>query len=150
MNDYQKILEIHAPVMKVHDAISSKIDAWWTTDVTHAEKLWDELLVRFNTEGALFMKMILEKQESHSIHWKVLDDRLIVDEKIVAGEWVGSTIKWKLSEKSNITILNFTHQGLIPELVCYDVCEDAWGYFLRSLKAYLETWKGTPVVVKNK
>ena len=59
-------------------------------------------------------------------------------------EWKGTEIKWKIAKSktgSNVTLI---HQGLIPELECYEICQAGWNYFLGSLKNYLEYGEGYP------
>ena len=55
-------------------------------------------------------------------------------------------VEWNLEEKSqNETILNFTHNGLVPELNCYEICWPAWERFVtQSLKSFVESGKGMP------
>lgn len=36
------------------------------------------------------------------------------------------------------------HEGFKPALECNKICEAGWGYFLGSLKNYVETGNGSP------
>ncbi|MDQ2874979.1 MAG: hypothetical protein M3Y33_09385 [Actinomycetota bacterium] len=38
----------------------------------------------------------------------------------------------------------FRHEGLSPQLECYDMCRAGWDQYLPSLRDYLETGTGTP------
>ena len=40
--------------------------------------------------------------------------------------------------------LIFTHEGLTPQVVCYDLCNAGWNYYLGSLQRYLEEGTWTP------
>lgn len=51
---------------------------------------------------------------------------------------------WNIVKYETGSKVIFTHQGLVPELECFDVCQTGWDYFLGSLKDYLETGKGNP------
>ena len=61
-------------------------------------------------------------------------------------EWVGTQIVWQIEESSTGSKIKFMHKGLVPMLDCYEVCKGGWGYFLGSLKNYLETGMGTPYI----
>ncbi len=49
------------------------------------------------------------------------------------------------SRSPSSTLLHFEHEGLTPQLECYQICEDGWGHFLKtSLNKLVETGKGEP------
>jgi len=58
----------------------------------------------------------------------------------VQKEWVGTQLHWVIEEISpDSSRVTFTHQGLIPEFVCYDFCSTAWVHFIgERLKSYPE------------
>lgn len=60
-------------------------------------------------------------------------------------EWVNTKLIFDISPESSKTKVTFTHEGLIPDYECYQVCNDAWnGYIHNSLKNFIETGKGNP------
>ena len=60
-------------------------------------------------------------------------------------EWVDTNIVFEISEKDGKTQIIFTHQGLVPQYECYQVCDDAWtSYIQGSLKNLIATGKGRP------
>lgn len=64
-------------------------------------------------------------------------------------EWAGTSVVFQILEQSpSSTLLRFERMGLVPELECYDICNDGWRHFLRtSLKGYVETGQGSPFVL---
>jgi len=39
----------------------------------------------------------------------------------------------------------FTHEGLVPEYECFNICSNAWGSYINgSLRSLIETGKGRP------
>jgi hypothetical protein len=47
--------------------------------------------------------------------------------------------------KDGQTVVHFTHQGLVPQYECFNVCSNAWGpYINRSLWSLIMTGKGHP------
>jgi len=58
---------------------------------------------------------------------------------------VDTTIRFDLSPVDGGTELTFTHVGLVPSYECYDVCFDAWGFYIRtSLDELIRTGVGRP------
>jgi hypothetical protein len=50
-----------------------------------------------------------------------------------------------ISETDGGTETRFTHLGLIPEYECFDVCSDAWGFYVNtSLRSLITTGAGQP------
>jgi len=58
--------------------------------------------------------------------------------------WVGTHITWDLTPVDEGTKVMFGHRGWTTPESSYASVNYSWGYFLTSLKAYLETGKGTP------
>jgi hypothetical protein len=60
---------------------------------------------------------------------------------------VGTTIAFDLSStETGGTTVRFRHDGLVPQLPCYEQCSKDWGNFLHSsLVSYLDTGTGHPV-----
>jgi hypothetical protein len=60
-------------------------------------------------------------------------------------EWTGSKVSFEISQKDNKTQLRFTHIGLVPDYVCYNICQEAWSNYIRnSLRSLITTGKGQP------
>ena len=60
-------------------------------------------------------------------------------------EWLGSKLKWRIIPDSQGTKILFVHEGLLPNLECYKICEAGWDfYFLTSLRNYLDCGIGQP------
>lgn len=59
-------------------------------------------------------------------------------------EWVETKLIFEIEEKGDGSVLRFTHDDWIEETDFFASCNYQWGYYLRSLKQYCETGKGTP------
>ena len=108
-------------------------------------KLDDEFTTSFDKTFWKFK--ILEFKPNSKIVWQCIDAKHIhTGFDGIEKEWIGTNVEWNLEEKShNETILNFTHNGLVPELNCYEICYPAWERFVtQSLKSFVETGKGMP------
>lgn len=71
------------------------------------------------------------------------------DRTDIREEWLGTEINWQFTEKNKHVQISLLHNGLIPELNCYEICESGWNYFVgSSLKQYLESGEGSPYLEK--
>lgn len=60
-------------------------------------------------------------------------------------EWKGTSVVFEVSKKGDKAEIRFTHQGLVPEYECFDVCSNAWGSYTNgSLRSLITTGKGHP------
>jgi hypothetical protein len=69
------------------------------------------------------------------VHWNCVDG---------ADEWIGTTISFDLADKGDETVVMFTHADWRDPSESMAHCSARWAYFLLSLKAHVETGKGTP------
>jgi len=115
---------------------------WWAKDFTgKAEKLNDKFTIRFGDTFVDFK--ITEVIPDTKIVWFVTDSYLpwLSDKK----EWNNTQVMYEISTKNNLTKIDFTHVGLVPEIECYERCEKGWTRFVTiSLPKFLNEGKGLP------
>ncbi len=140
---YSTEILISAKPDSVYKAITKDIDKWWTELSNQVIQIGDQLTVRFEKTTSWVMT-VCEAFPNRSLVWMVVEANHDLDELVEKDEWKGTTIKWEISENETGSMVTLTHQGLIPALECYEICHAGWGYFLGSLKNYLETGKGSP------
>ena len=86
---------------------------------------------------------IIELVPDKKVVWLVLDNYFNFTKDKT--EWKGTKIIFEISEKDNKTQIRFTHQGLVPEYECFEICENAWTqYIQKSLTDLITTGKGHP------
>ncbi|MEP6750979.1 MAG: SRPBCC domain-containing protein [Bacteroidota bacterium] len=122
-------------------AISHVYD-WWTKDFTgRAEKLNDEFTISF---GETFVKIkITTLIPDTKVVWTVTDCYLhwLKDKT----EWKKTKIIFDISTENNQTTVHFTHQGLLPEVECYDMCVKGWTQYIPgSLLKLMKEGVGQP------
>ncbi len=127
----------------VYKAITKDIDKWWTKLSNQAWEVGDQLLVRFE-KNTIWVMTVSEANPNRSLIWEVVEANHDLDNLSKKDEWKGTTIKWEIVENKNGSKVTLIHQGLVPKLECFEICQAGWHYFLESLKDYLETGKGTP------
>lgn len=117
--------------------------AWWSEEIDgDTDKINGIFLYHYKDIHICKIKLI-EKIEGVKLVYEVMDnDFNFINDKT---EWVGSKLIFELSHEGNTTIVKFTHEGLVPEMECYNVCNKAWtGYITKSLHKLITTGKGNP------
>jgi hypothetical protein len=62
-------------------------------------------------------------------------------------EWKGTDVIFDIAKKDDKTEIRVTHDGLVPEYECYDICSNGWTTYINgSLQALITTGKGQPNV----
>ncbi len=124
---------------EVFQAITN-VRGWWSglySEEIHGgtEQLNDEFSFRA-AEGAHYSKQkLVEVIPGKKVVWLVTDsDFKYIGKK---DEWTGTKVIFDISDKGGKTQLVFTHEGLTPEVECYDSCAPAWTEYLKEKLAVL-------------
>ena len=140
---YSKEFLVSAKPEVVYKAITKEINKWWTELSNKALQVGDKLTVQFEKTTSWVMT-VSEAVTNQSLVWKVTEANHDLESITTNNEWKGTTIRWKIKENGTGSKVSFSHEGLVPSLECYEICEGGWGYFLGSLENYLDTGKGNP------
>ena len=137
MNGYQTSIEIDCPGAKVFYAISRDINAWWGKQ----DQAINEVGITFTVSwGVPWYKFEVEEFiPNEGMIWKCIDANQVIEGlDNVQKEWVGTRVIWRLEQIApSKTLLRFTHEGIVPEFICFDFCTKTWEHFLhRSLIEY--------------
>ncbi len=141
-------VEINTDSNKVFEAITNHVQDWWGNTDKAFSAIGDEFTTSFDKTYWKFK--IAELDPNSKIVWECIEANHVHDgyEKIQT-EWEGTSVEWLIEQESpNKTILTFAHNGLEPNLNCYEVCTPAWEMFVtKSLKKFVETGRGTPALM---
>jgi hypothetical protein len=117
------------------------IDQWWSgiyseTIKGESHKIDDEF--SFNAgEGAHYSKQkLIELIPNKKIVWLVTDSNLSFLSE--TSEWTNTMICFNISKEGKQTKVTFTHDGLTPQVECYDACSGAWSQYLEKLEKKLK------------
>lgn len=126
----------------VFDAVNN-VRGWWSENIEgQTDKLNSEFSYHYQDVHRCKMK-ITELVPNKKVVWHVLDNYFKFTKE--ENEWKGTDVIFEISEEDGKTKLKFTHQGLVPEYECYNVCHDAWTHYVQgSLKDLISTGKGKP------
>ncbi len=73
--------------------------------------------------------------------WLVLDNYFKFTKD--KSEWIGTKLVFELSQKNGKTEILFTHEGLVPQYECYEICREAWTNYIKySLRNLITTRPG--------
>jgi predicted phosphohydrolase len=127
---------------EVFNAVTN-VRGWWSDEIEgNTNKLNDEFI--FQVKDVHYSKIkLVEVIPDKKVVWLVMYNYLgFVKDK---SEWTGTTVRFEIAQQGNKTQLVFTHEGLVPEFECYDVCSMAWtNYVQSSLLPLITTGKGFP------
>jgi uncharacterized protein YndB with AHSA1/START domain len=107
---------------------------WWTTETEGEPRVGGVIHFRFGTLGFFKMK-VLELRPASRVVWEVVDG---------PEEWIGTRAIFDLRREDDFAILLFKHAGWREPSEGMHHCSTKWAVFLLSLKALVETGKGTP------
>ncbi len=124
-------------------AAINDVRSWWMTKVDGDNRaVGDEFSYR--VPGVHYCRMrVTELVPGEKVVWQVVDNHMsFIDDQ---SEWIGTEIRFELSEKDGATELRFTHDGLVPSYECFDVCRNAWTFYVgNSLRSLAATGEGKP------
>ena len=132
---------------EVFNAINNVRERWSETVEGVTDKLNAEFLQYYQDIHIAKMKIVV-LIPGKKVTWLVLDNLFSFTKDET--EWKNTKICFDISRKGNQsdsyqTQLLFTHQGLVPEYECYDVCNHAWKDLIKlSLRSLITTGKGRP------
>jgi uncharacterized protein YndB with AHSA1/START domain len=107
---------------------------WWTTETEGEPRVGGVIHFRFGTLGSFKMK-VLELQPASRVVWEVADG---------PEEWIGTRVIFDLRQEDDFAIVLFKHAGWREPSEGMHHCSTKWATFMMSLKALVETGKGTP------
>lgn len=121
------------------------VRSWWSGYYSEeiegdTEKLNDEFSFRAGGGAHYSRQKLIEVIPNKKVVWLITDSKLdFLDKK---DEWTGTKVIFDISTKGNKTELIFTHEGLTPEIECYNSCAPAWSQYLQN--------KLLPLITKGK
>jgi hypothetical protein len=140
--NYQNRVTIQANQAAVLTALTKGIPNWWTEDFSGvASKVGDAFTVRF---GSTFKVFEVTGLGPNKVSWTCLDSFIDMPDLIQKDEWKDTRIHWTLTADGQQSQLEIVHEGLTPEVECFEICRQGWTSFVASLKRWLETGKGQP------
>jgi len=116
---------------------------WWSEKIEGStDKLNDEFTYHYKDMHYCKMKLI-ELVPNQRVVWLVLDNYFKFTKD--KSEWKDTKVIFDILQKNNQTEIRFTHEGLVPQYECYEICREAWTHYIKdSLCGLVTTGKGDP------
>ena len=125
------------------DAIND-VARWWSEDIEGCtDKVGEEFTFRGRDIHYSRIR-VTELVRGQSVSWLVVDNYInFVDDQ---SEWPGTEIRFAISKKGAGAEVRFSHVGLVPAYECFDVCSNAWSFFINdSLRSLIAAGEGQPM-----
>jgi hypothetical protein len=141
-SDFSTVLLVDQNPKEVFRAVTN-VRGWWSEEIEGGtEKLNDVFDYHFEDIHLCKIKLI-EVVPDKKVVWLVLDNYFKFTKDKT--EWIGTKVIFDISQKDGKTELRMTHQGLVPEYECFEICHDAWtNYIQNSLRNLIVSGKGQP------
>jgi uncharacterized protein YndB with AHSA1/START domain len=150
-SDFTLTLLVDQSPKEVFNAIKN-VRGWWSGLYSEefegrTDKLDEEFTFRAG-EGAHYSNQKLKEIiPDKKLVWLVTDSNLTFLENKT--EWTGTKIIFEISKKGNKTQIRFTHEGLVPEVECYDSCAPALTQYLKEkLRNVISKGKEAPIALQ--
>ena len=131
MKGYSTSVTIDASPEIVFDRFN-KVSKWWVKQVAGASTEFEGQSSKLNDEFTLkhgdnhYSKhKLTEVIPNKKVVWLVTDSRLAWIKGNKA-EWTGTKMIFEIIPGREKTTLIFTHEGLVPQLECYEHCIHFW------------------------
>jgi len=117
--------------------------AWWSAEIEgKTDQLNETFFYHYKDVHLCKIKLIETVADKKLVYQVIANQFNFTKDKT---EWVNTRLVFDLTTEGHKTIVVFTHEGLVPEYECYNICRDAWtSYIQGSLKNFIETGKGKP------
>jgi uncharacterized protein YndB with AHSA1/START domain len=138
MPEIMHLIKIRAAQDKVYRTVSMAegIRNWWTRDAVLDPKVGGAGEFGFYDHRMAIKVKVDELTPPGHVAWDVISS--------TGGSFDGTNISFDLKSEEGITSLLFTHRGFKAGGKNIASATTRWGFYLLSLKRYLETGKGTP------
>jgi uncharacterized protein YndB with AHSA1/START domain len=136
---YERQLVLDAAPDRLFTALTTLdgLTGWWASTAEGVTTTGGEFRLYFAglTET---ITMRVQAAEPSCVVWTCLRHTGLPD-------WDGTRLFFTWDERADgDTVLQFRHEGLTPELDCFEQCRAGWDHFLSSLATYLAGRGGTP------
>lgn len=142
IKSFAKSITVSKSASEAFSAIKN-FRGWWSEDIEgNTGKLDETFFYHYKDIHLCKLKLIEAVPGKRLVYLVVENEFNFIKDK---SEWVNTKLIFDIVSNGNDTVVNFIHDGLVPEYECYQVCNDAWsGYITNSLKSYIEAGKGNP------
>ncbi len=140
--DYTSSILVDQTPATAFNAIQN-FKAWWSEEILgNTDRLNDTFFYHYKDVHLSKIKLTESIPDKKLVYQVLANEFSFTKDKT---EWIGTKLIFEITKEGDKTKVVFTHEGLVPEYECYNVCNDAWtSYIQGSLKSLITTGKGKP------
>jgi hypothetical protein len=140
--NFTTTLSVDQSPAEVFAAITN-VRSWWSQNIEgRTNQAGGEFTYRHKDLHRCTIR-VTEMTSPVRVAWLVVENLFDFIED--TAEWAGTEICFDISRNGSKTEIRFTHHGLVPTYECFDVCSNAWDFYLHtSLRALIRTGNGLP------
>jgi hypothetical protein len=128
--NYTTTITVSKTPEEVFNSINS-VSNWWSKDFKgKSTKLNDEFII-CHPDRHYSKHKLIEAISNKKVVWHVTDGKLSWLKKDKY-EWTYTKIIFELTTEGDKTLLQFTHEGLVPGKECYAMCEQGWNMVIKE------------------
>lgn len=140
--DYTTGFTVDNSPTSVFSAITN-FRGWWSEQIEGSTDKLNETFFYHYKDVHLCKLKLIEIVPNERLVYHVVDNHFSFTQD--KNEWIDTKLIFDISGDGKKTKVQFTHEGLVPEYECFDVCRDAWtSYIQGSLQSLITTGKGKP------
>lgn len=144
---YTKSIDVQARPSAAFEAVTRGVAHWWTRPDQPLTQIGDRAKFTFPPGVSYWTFELSHMERPTHAEWTCVDALHVHagQPKEIETEWLNTKVVWSITAQAGGSRIEMQHQGLSPDLLCYDICEAGWDmFFLGSLKQYLDTGQGMP------
>lgn len=132
--DFTRTLTTTLPAEKVFSIILD-VRKWWSgyfnESFEGATRSLNDVFSFNAGDGAHYSRQQLVELVPHKkVVWLVTESKLSFLKK--QDEWTGTRLVFEIVQEGGHVHIRFTHEGLTPDVECYDSCTPAWSQYLQG------------------
>jgi hypothetical protein len=140
--DYTATILVDQSPATAYNAIKN-FRGWWSEEIEGNTDQLNETFFYHHKDIHLCKIKLIEMVPDKKLVYQVIENEFSFTKD--KSEWVNTKLVFEIAPEGNKTQIKFTHEGLVPAYECYEICNDAWGIYIRkSLYNYITTGKGEP------
>ncbi|WP_456845470.1 SRPBCC family protein [Cellulomonas sp. P5_C6] len=124
-------------------AAVTDVRGWWVDAIEGGTAELGDEFVFHNEPIHVSRQRLTDVVPGELVEWLVLEAELsFVEDK---AEWTGTRIRFEITPEGSGSRLRFTHLGLVPAQECFEICHNAWSWYINvSLRRRITTGTGLP------
>jgi hypothetical protein len=116
---------------------------WWSEEIEgETNKLNEAFIYHYQDIHYCKLKLVELVPDQKAVYLVLDNDFKFTKDK---SEWINTKLVFDVSQNEGQTEITFTHEGLVPQYECFEICREAWtNYITGSLHSLITTGKGKP------